>query len=243
MTQEEKLKIIIVDDDIEIINYISSRLGDKEFSITAFTTGRSFIQHIVKGTADLILLDINLPDFSGFELLEAIREEGIQTPVIFLTGVSDGKQVVSGLNQGADDYITKPFKFNELLARVKAVSRRFKNTSSRSGLRKVSKDEEPFQFCGAKIIPSRFEIEFPSSKTLKVGKKEIGIMAFFARNPDKVLPRELIIRAIWGKSANIRSRSLDQYIVKIRGIFAENKCDTSQFRTVHAVGYSYDKNS
>ena len=97
--------------------------------------------------------------------------------------------------------------------------------------------DEPFEFCGAQVVPVRLEIEFPGNKTEKIGRKELGILAYIHENRGAVITRKALIHSVWGIHADVKSRSLDQYIVKVRELFKRNGLNLDAFRTVHGVGY------
>jgi len=190
-----------------------------------------------------MLLDVNLPDQSGFNLLEELKKQNINIPTIFLTGADSETNRVKGLEMGGDDYIVKPFSFPELVARINAVLRRAETSKDQNLTKNVRVSEEPFIFCGATIHPERLEIEFANKAAEKIGKKELGILAYLAHNPAAVITRKAIIHAVWGIHADVRSRSLDQYVVKIRNMFIKHSASLDAFRTIHGVGYLYDPNN
>jgi DNA-binding response OmpR family regulator len=187
-----------------------------------------------------VLLDINLPDQSGFTLVEELKAEDISVPIIFLTGNVEEPSKVRGLEMGGDDYITKPFSYAELLARIRAVLRRAESKSDLNVTKNVKVNDEPFDFCGARVTPKRLEISFPDGTTQKLGRKELGILAYLNAHPGQVITRKALIHSVWGIHADVKSRSLDQYIVKVRDLFSAHGLDLSAFRTVHGIGYIFD---
>ncbi len=141
---------------------------------------------------------------------------------------------------GGDDYITKPFSFPELIARIHAVLRRAETAHDYHITKNAALSQEVFKFCGVDVNPIRLEIAFPNGNTEKIGRKELGILTYLASNEGTVLTRRSLIHAVWGIHADVRSRSLDQYIVKIRESFARNDHSLDAFRTIHGVGFIYD---
>jgi len=190
--------------------------------------------------ANLLLLDVHLPDESGFTLMDELRKGGNTTPVIFLTGENTEVQKVKALEMGGDDYITKPFGFPELIARIKAVLRRAETTHDSNITENATVSNKPFDFCGAKVNPQRLEVTFPDGEVESVGRKELGIFVYLAEHPNSVLTRKNLIHSVWGIHADVRSRSIDQYIVKIRDLYKRHDLSLDAFRTVHGVGYIYD---
>jgi DNA-binding response OmpR family regulator len=147
---------------------------------------------------------------------------------------------VKGLELGGDDYITKPFGYAELVARIRAVLRRAESKADLNVTKNVKVSDEPFDFVGARISPIRLEITFPDGTTRKLGRKELGILAYLSEHRGVVIPRKALIHSVWGIHADVRSRSLDQYIVKVRDLFQEHGIKLDCFRTVHGVGYMFD---
>jgi len=198
------------------------------------------LKFLKKNFANLILLDINLPDQSGFALVEELKAEDITVPVIFLTGNIEEPSKLKGLDMGADDYVTKPFSYPELVARIRAVLRRTESNADLNVTKNVKISDQPFEFCGARIIPDRLEIVFPAEKVLKLGRKELGILSYLDAHQGQVITRKALIHSVWGMHADVKSRSLDQYIVKVRDLFNEHGLSLSAFRTVHGIGYIFD---
>jgi len=190
--------------------------------------------------ANLLLLDLHLPDSSGLTLMKDLRQNGIETPVIFLTGENSEVHKVKALEMGGDDYITKPFGFPELVARIHAVLRRAETAHDGNITNNVTTHDDPFDFCGAQVNPQRLEVTFPNGNIESIGRKEIGIFVYLASHPNSVLTRKNLIHAVGGIHADVRSRSLDQYIVKIRDLYKRHDLSLDAFRTVHGVGYIYD---
>ena len=190
--------------------------------------------------ANLLLLDLHLPDSSGLTLMKDLRQNGIETPVIFLTGENSEVHKVKALEMGGDDYITKPFGFPELVARIHAVLRRAETAHDGNITNNVTTHDDPFDFCGAQVNPQRLEVTFPNGNIESIGRKELGIFVYLASHPNSVLTRKNLIHAVGGIHADVRSRSLDQYIVKIRDLYKRHDLSLDAFRTVHGVGYIYD---
>ena len=161
-------------------------------------------------------------------------------PIIFLTGNVEEESKVRGLELGGDDYITKPFSYAELVARIRAVLRRAEVKADLNITKNVKVNDEPFEFCGARVQPQRLEVSFPNGVNAAIGRKELGILAHLNGSAGQVVPRPALIHAVWGVHADVKSRSLDQYVAKIRDLFSDQGMSLEQFRTVHGVGYIFD---
>jgi DNA-binding response OmpR family regulator len=240
MRAEPKPLVVVVEDEVELANLIASHLEMAGMQTQICTRTAHALRFLKHNFANLLLLDISLPDGSGFTLLEELKAADINVPVIFLTGEMTETTKVRGLEMGGDDYITKPFSYAELTARIRAVLRRAESKTDLNLTKNVRVGDEPFDFCGAKIIPDRLEISFPDGTVEKLGRKELGILSYLNSNQGTVITRKALIHSVWGIHADVRSRSLDQYIVKVRELFKEHGLDLSTFRTVHGIGYIFD---
>jgi DNA-binding response OmpR family regulator len=232
--------IVIVEDEKELAALIAEQLEEVGMVTQVFHRISPAQRFLGKNFANLMLLDINLPDGTGFQLIEELKKVNVSVPTIFLTANSSESSKVKGLEMGGDDFVTKPFSFPELIARIHAVLRRSETLKDSHITKNARLDESPFPFCGAEVHPQRMEIAFPDGQSEKIGRKELGILLHVASNPKLVLTRQSLIHAVWGVHADVRSRSLDQYIVRIREAFGRHACDLAQFRTIHGIGYIYD---
>jgi DNA-binding response OmpR family regulator len=243
MCAQAKPLILVVEDDNELATLLAEQLELAGMNTQVYNKAAPVAAFLQKNFANLMLLDVNLPDQSGFTLLEELKRQSIAIPTIFLTGADSEVNRIKGLDIGGDDYMVKPFSFPELVARINAVLRRAETSTDSQLTRNVRVSQEPFIFCSATVHPERLEVVFPSGATEKIGKKELGILAYLAHNPATVITRKAIIHAVWGIHADVRSRSLDQYVVKIRNLFEKHKAIQDSFRTIHGVGYLYDPNN
>jgi DNA-binding response OmpR family regulator len=233
--------VVLVEDEEHPLKLISSRLDEAGMAVQAYTTAAPALRFLRKNFANLLLLDINLPGGqSGFDLREELNREGIAVPTIFLTGNTLEASKVHSLELGGDDYVTKPFSFAELVARIHAVLRRANRPTDRHITDNASVADAPFEFCGARLTPARLEITFPGGVVEPIGRKELGIIVHLHISRGAVITRKSLIHAVWGTHANVTSRSLDQYVVKVRSLFRRHGLEMEHFRTVHGIGYIFD---
>ena len=233
--------IVIVEDEPALAGLIATHLENAGMHVQICNRGEHAVKFLKRNFANLMLLDINLPDQSGFALLDELKKTGITVPAIFLTGNDEEASKLRALDMGGDDYITKPFSYAELIARINAVLRRAESAADQNLTKNVKVSDDPFDFCGAHINPPRLEITFPRDKaTMNIGRKELGILAYLHAHQGEVITRQALIHSVWGIHADVKSRSLDQYIVKIRELFAEHGLKLDSFRTVHGIGYIFD---
>ena len=240
MCAEPRPLIVVVEDEEELSKLICQHLEEAGMNVQAYNRTAPALRFLQHNFAHLILLDVNLPDGNGFDLLKQIKEQDINTPAIFLTANSHDQDKVKGLNLGGDDYVTKPFSYTELIARIHAVLRRSEGKADFNVTKNVRTTDGPFDFLGVKVHPERLELEFPNGTTLKTGRKELGILAYLHTHVGVVITRKELIHSVWGIHADIRSRSLDQYIVKVRAAFEKNGLSLDCFRTVHGIGYIFE---
>lgn len=240
MCAEPRPLIVVVEDEVELSKIISQHLEEAGMNVQVCNRCAPALRFLQQNFANLILLDINIPDTNGFELLAQLKEHDINTPVIFLTANFQDETKVKGLNLGGDDYITKPFSYTELIARITAVLRRAEIKADFNVTKNLRTTDGPFGFLGTKVHPDRLEIEFPNGAILKTGRKELGILAYLHTHVGMVITRKELIHSVWGVHADIRSRSLDQYIVKVRAAFGKNGVSLDCFKTVHGIGYIFE---
>ncbi len=232
--------ILVVEDEDELAKLIAQHLEEAGMQTQVYNRCALAFRFLKRNFANLMLLDLTLPDQSGFALMEDLRANDMSVPTILLTGNTLEVSKVKALEMGGDDYITKPFSFAELVARIHAVLRRAELRSDFNITKNVRILDEPFTFLGIKISPVRLEAEFPDGAIESIGRKEIGILSYLQNNQGVVITRKALIHAVWGLHADVRSRSLDQYVVKIRELCKKYNVDLSTFRTVHGVGYIFD---
>jgi len=240
MCAEPRPLIVIVEDEVELSQLIAQHLEEAGMNVQTYPRCAPALRFLQNNFANLVLLDVNLPDGSGFDLVKTFKAEDITTPVIFLTANAHDEAKIQGLNLGGDDYITKPFSYTELIARIHAVLRRSEGHGDFNVTKNLRTIDGPFEFLGSKIHPERLEIEFPNGTIFKTGRKELGILAYLHTHRNVVITRKELIHSVWGIHADIRSRSLDQYIVKVRAAFEKNGISLDCFKTVHGIGYIFE---
>jgi DNA-binding response OmpR family regulator len=233
--------IVVVEDEPDLATLIAQYLERAGMRVQVCNRAAHALKFLQRNFANLVLMDLVLPDKPGFELYEELKASNINVPVIFLTGnLTEEASKVHGLETGGDDYMTKPFSYAELVARIRAVLRRTDYKGDSNLTKNVKVSDEPFDFCGAKVTPIRLEIAFPGGDIVTVGRKELGILSYLNDHHGEVITRKALIHAVWGQHADVKSRSLDQYIVKVRDIFKKKGLDLADFRTVHGIGYIFD---
>lgn len=223
-------KILLVEDDTTLamgIEYSLKKEGYEVDLARSFQTGKDLVDRI---DYDLIILDIGLPDGNGFDLCSYIREDK-NTPIIFLTAQDEEVNVVMGLDLGADDYISKPFRIRELMSRIKAVLRRYGKANK--GARLSSKDIE-IHLLEGKVFKSGEEIFLTPS--------EYKLLNIFLNHPHQVLGRQTILENLWDIEGDfIDDNSLSVYIRRLREKIEENSSKPTYIKTVRGLGYRWDQ--
>jgi len=239
MPASPKPLILIVEDEPELANIISQQLETVGMQTQIYHRTAHAFRFLKRNFANLMLLDITLPEQDGFTFIEELKRAEINIPVIFLTGNDSEVSKVKGLELGADDYVTKPFSAAELIARINAVLRRAEASRDFNVTKNARITDEPFVFEGATIDPRTLTATFPDGSVEKIGRKEFGILAYLHNNPNVIITRRNLIHSVWGLHADVRSRSLDQYVVKLRNLFARKGHPLKNLRTIHGIGYEF----
>ena len=221
-------KIFIIEDEPSIIQLVQHNLEKNGFIISSSLNGNDGLKELKKFQPDLLLLDWMLPDLSGIEICKNIRKDNSfkNLPVSMLTAKGEEEDKIKGLDSGVDDYLTKPFSFNELMARIKAVLRRSNpNTVS---------DNLKFDDLMLDRIEKRV---FRDGQEIKLGPTEFRLLDFFLTNPKRVYSRDQILESVWPNNINVESRTIDVHIRRLRqSVNLKNKREL--IRTVRSSGYS-----
>ena len=223
-----KGKIFIIEDETSIIQLVQHNLEKEGFVVSSSLNGNDGLKELKKFQPNLLLLDWMLPDLSGIDVCKNLRKDNSfkDLPIIMLTAKGEEEDKVKGLESGADDYITKPFSFNELMARIKAVLRRTDpNTVS---------DNLKFD----DLILDRIEKRvYRDKKEIQLGPTEFRLLEFFLSNPKRVFTRDQILESVWPNNINVESRTIDVHIRRLRqSINIKDKKEL--IRTVRSSGYS-----
>ena len=221
-------KIFIIEDEPSIIQLVQHNLEKNGFIISSSLNGNDGLKELKKFQPDLLLLDWMLPDLSGIEICKNIRKDNSfkNLPVIMLTAKGEEEDKIKGLDSGVDDYLTKPFSFNELMARIKAVLRRSNpNTVS---------DNLKFDDLMLDRIEKRV---FRDGQEIKLGPTEFRLLEFFLTNPKRVYSRDQILESVWPNNVNVESRTIDVHIRRLRQSVNLKK-KKELIRTVRSSGYS-----
>lgn len=227
----EDAHILIVEDEQKIRTALRDFLEFHGFKVSEAMDGLEAERTVAGKQFDLILLDLMLPKISGEQLCTKWRQEGLQSPIIMLTAKGQQKEKVAGLNLGADDYITKPFSLEELLARIKAVLRRT------DPARAVGKS---FKFADLDVDVAALKIK-RNNEEIKITKREAQIIRHFAANPNRVISREELYKEVWNETmTELGTRTMDMHIAKLRSKIEQDSAEPQIIKTVRGAGYKYE---
>lgn len=223
------MRILLIDDDEALCEAVSFELINEGFSVDVCHDGSDGLQFIRQQSYDLILLDSMLPSLSGIEILKKTRSEGIYTPVILVTALGELSDKVKGLDSGADDYITKPFAFQELMARIRSITRRPAHWENIHMLK-----------YGDVVYDSDEKTLTANGHKCSLSKKEGDLLELFLRNPDKTLPRLNILSRVWGPYAEVEEGNLDNYIHFLRRRLTSVRSILT-LKTIRGIGYRLEE--
>lgn len=214
--------IVVVEDDQDLSTYLQQLLTNKRYTVFPATTGAQALQLIMEVHPSLVLLDLTLPDIRGEVVCQEIKKLIPKLPIIMVTGKDEKKDVIAGFSAGADDYVTKPFDSDELLARVQA---RLKEPEAQSTL----------TFADLTINTDTMEVTRAGRK-IELTHTEYSLLHYFAVNPNRVLTREMILSNVWAFTPDIQTRVVDVYIGYLRKKIDSN----SKHKLIHSVrGFGY----
>ncbi|PZU31293.1 MAG: DNA-binding response regulator [Actinomyces sp.] len=215
--------VLIVEDEARIASFLTKGLKAAGFTPRVVAKGGEAVEAVLLGGIDLVLLDVGLPDIDGFEVLERLRGQGVRTPIIMLTARSSVSDRVAGLESGADDYMPKPFSFEELVARIRlrlrppaAESAADRNLVEHNGL----------------VLDLRTRRVSADGHWVDLSAREFSLAETFMRHPGQVLSREQLLARVWGLDFDPGSNVVDVYVSYLRGKLGKNRLET-----VRGVGY------
>ena len=226
-------KILLVEDEESLALGLNYNLTEEGYTVEWAKDGREALKVFQSSQFDLIILDIMLPFLNGFEVAEKIREQSPQIPILILTARTASGDRIKGLEMGADDYLTKPFHLQELLIRIKGMLKR------RSWYRAITEKTPLYRF-------GNVEINFENLST-RVGKKEFRltqreamVLRFLIENKNRTVTRKELLENVWKISSDIETRTVDNFIMRLRKYFEPDPLHPKYIKSVRGVGYIFD---
>jgi DNA-binding response OmpR family regulator len=221
-------RILIVEDEPALVRGLKDTFAAKGFHVLTAQDGEAGLELALSSAPDLILLDIMLPRINGYEVCRALREHGMEMPIIMLTAKGQEEDIILGLNIGADDYVTKPFKIRELVARVNAFLRR-----------RSAGETDIFRFGEFMLDPGAHKL-FRNGAEVQLTAKEFRLLAYMAARPGRALARNDILNAVWGSSVMVTPRSVDRCVTTLRAKIEPDPHSPTYIHTIRDVGYRFE---
>jgi DNA-binding response OmpR family regulator len=220
-------RLLVIEDEPVLVRGLTDALTGAGFAVTVATDGQAGLDAALRGDADLIVLDVMLPRVNGYEICRAVRAHGVDVPIVMLTAKGQEADIILGLDQGADDYLTKPFRVGELIARIKAFLRRRRSrpTTVRFGECEIDLAARRCRRLGAAV---------------ELTAKEFALLAYFASRPGCALSRDVILNAVWGSRVFVTPRSIDRCVTTLRSKVEPNPHSPVYIQTIRDVGYRFE---
>ncbi|MEZ5398910.1 MAG: response regulator transcription factor [Bryobacteraceae bacterium] len=219
------MRLLVVEDESRMASLLKKGLSEEGYVVTVAEDGPSGLAMAQSAQFDLILLDVMLPGIDGFSVARRLRSEGLRTPILMLTARDATPDIVRGLDLGADDYLTKPFSFEVLLARIRSLLRRGPATLSAQ-----------LQIGELRLDPAAHEV-YHGDERITLTRTEFHLLEFLMRRAGQVVPRATLIEAVWGYDRDIESNTLDAFIRLLRTKL-EGKEGPRLIQTVRGIGYA-----
>ncbi len=218
------MRILVIEDERKVASFIKRGLEEERYIVETAADGQLGLDLALNNVFDAIVLDVMLPKLDGYSVLRAIRDEGNATPVIMLTARGTTEDRVQGLDLGADDYLSKPFHFEELAARLRSILRR-------STTEKTTKLQ-----CGEITLDLVTHFAFRDEKEIELTTKEYALLEYLMRNKDRILSRSMIMQHVWKHNFDPESNIIDVYVKRIRQKI-EKPGQTQLITSIRGVGY------
>ncbi len=225
-------RILVVEDNADLAFGLRNNLEIEGYAVTVAEDGAQGLQSAREESPDLLILDLMLPEMSGFSVLKALRAEGHDVPVLILTAKGEEADKVLGLRLGADDYVTKPFGVLELLARVEAILRR-------SGTNGDHTAESGVHAFGDIVVDTSARSVTRAGREIPVTPKEFDLLVALIRREGAVASRVTLMKEVWGHRAAIASRTVDTHVAELRRKLEDEPSDPRWILTVHKAGYRF----
>jgi len=227
------IRILVVDDEKDIVELISYNLEKEGFAAVKAYNGEEALKIVQKDRPDLMILDLMLPGMQGMEVTKRLRSnpETARLPIVMLTAKNGEVDTILGLEMGADDYVTKPFRVRELMARVRAILRR-------SSMQDKNSEKETFSFKDLFIDFTSHVITL-AGVPLELSPTEFKLLSFFVRRPGRVYTRNQILDHVWGDDAFVEPRTVDVHIRRLRSQIEKDMVNPQYIITVRGIGYKF----
>jgi len=233
MITNDKSHIMLVEDEIHLARGICFNLEEEGCRVSHFDSGEKALVSLEVEHFDLIILDVMLPGMDGFQVCRAVRKLDPRVPILMLTARSEDSDRVEGLENGADDYLTKPFNLMEFLLRVKGMLRR-------SSWYRPEPVEEGYRFGDNEVFLLSYRARTAQGE-IDLTEMEVRVLSLFFQKEGEIIPRGELLQSVWGYTSDTETRTLDNFIVRLRRYFEPDPGKPVHFQTVRGVGYRFSR--
>jgi DNA-binding response OmpR family regulator len=220
--------VLIIEDDRALLRGLKDNFEEQNYRVQLVRDGREGLSAALARPPDLLVLDIMLPTLNGYEVCRTLRAKRLAMPIIMLTAKGQEEDIIRGLEVGADDYVTKPFRIRELLARAKAFLRRRESESS-----------SLFAFGSCQLNLTSHKL-FRDGREVALTAKEFRLLEFFVKRPGRALTRDQILDGVWGNEILVNDRSVDRCVATLRAKIEEDAHRPGLIQTLRDVGYRFE---
>ena len=232
-------KIILIEDETSVVSFIKKGLQENGYEVSVAFDGKTGVQLVQSNDFDLVILDIMMPEMNGLDACKEIRKTNQHVPILFLTALGTSENIVLGLESGGDDYLVKPFKFIELVARVKSLLRR-SNNGSMPEITEPETDQEHLHQFSDLILNDYTKRVTRAGEEISLTSTEYKLLLYFLNNPEKVISRAEILDAVWGVNYDLGTNVVDVYVNYLRKKL-DHQEDEKLIHTVIGMGYVMKK--
>jgi DNA-binding response OmpR family regulator len=233
MITNDKPHIMLVEDEIHLARGICFNLEEEGYRVSHFDSGEKALVTLEVEHFELIILDIMLPGMNGFQVCRSVRKLDPRVPILMLTARSEDSDRVEGLENGADDYLTKPFNLMEFLLRVKGMLRR-------SSWYRPDPVEEGYRFGDNEVFLLSYRARTAQGE-IDLTEMEVRVLSLFFQKEGEIIPRGELLQTVWGYTSDTETRTLDNFIVRLRRYFEPDPGKPVHFQTVRGVGYRFSR--
>ena len=219
------MRILVVEDERKVANFIKHGLEEERYIVDSAPDGITGLEMAMNNEFDAILLDVMLPGKNGFQVLQELRDAGIATPILMLTARSTTEDRVQGLDLGADDYLPKPFSFQELAARLRSI------------LRRSSPEKSTKLRCGELVLDTVSHFAYRNTTEIELTTKEYALLEYLIRNKNRILSRSTITQHVWKHNFDPESNIIDVYIKRLRSKIEHEDGSKPLIQSIRGVGY------
>jgi len=219
------MRILVVEDERKVASFIKNGLEEERYIVETAADGKTGLEMAMNNQFDAILLDVMLPGMDGFKVLNELRNAGISTPIMMLTARGTTEDRVQGLDLGADDYLPKPFSFEELAARLRSI------------LRRSSTEKSTKLKCGDLLLDTISHVAYRFGKEIELTTKEYALLEYLIRNKNRILSRSTITQHVWKHNFDPESNIIDVYIKRLRAKIEREDGTKPLIQSIRGVGY------